>query len=39
MGSKGSDESYFYKNGSFYLEIFASSGKYRIVVEEKVPAE
>lgn len=39
MGSKGSDESYVYKNGSFYLEIFASSGKYRIVVEEKIPAE
>jgi len=38
MDSPGSDESYVYLRGIFYLEI-RSRGKYRIVVEEKVPAE
>jgi len=39
LGSPGSDESYVYLKGTFYLDIFISNGKYRIVVEEKVPAE
>jgi len=34
----GSDESYAYMKGAFYLEI-SSSGKFRIVVEEKIPSE
>ena len=39
LGSPSSDESYVYLQGTFYLDIFISNGKYRIVVEEKVPAE
>jgi hypothetical protein len=39
LGSPSSDESYVYLKGTFYLDIFISNGKYRIVVEEKVPAE
>jgi len=39
LGSPTTDESYVYLKGTFYLDISISRGKYRIVVEEKIPAE